>query len=45
MPQLNTDVPVLVGVNLIKFKMNRNFQFELVGQGEEEMRIATFLNK
>jgi type III restriction enzyme len=34
-----------LGVNLIKFKMNKHFQFELVGQGEEERRIATLLNK
>jgi type III restriction enzyme len=34
-----------LGVNLIKFKMNKDFQFELVGQNEEEIRIATLFNK
>jgi len=33
-----------LGVSLLKFKMNKNFQFELVGQGEEERKIATLLN-
>jgi type III restriction enzyme len=34
-----------LGVSLLRFKMNKNFQFELVGQGEEDIKIATFLNK
>jgi len=34
-----------LGLNLIKFKMNKDFQFELVGQNKEEIRIATLFNK
>jgi len=34
-----------IGLNLVKFKLNKVFQFELVGEGEEEIKIATFLNK
>lgn len=34
-----------LGLNLIKFKMNKDFQFELVGQNEEEIKIATLFNK
>ncbi len=33
-----------LGLNLIKFKMNKDFQFELVGQNEEEIKINTFFN-
>src|SRR3989344_7337410 len=34
-----------VGVSLLKLKINKAFQFELVGEGEEEIKIATFFNK
>ncbi len=34
-----------IGINLIKFKLNKAFQFELVGEGEEEIKLATFFNK
>ncbi len=34
-----------VGISLIKFKMNKNFQFELVGEGEEERKMAMFFNR
>lgn len=34
-----------LNLSLIKFKLNKRFQFELVGQGEEEIKIATFFNK
>jgi len=34
-----------VELGLVKFKLNKVFQFELVGEGQEEMKIATFFNK
>jgi len=34
-----------IGLNLIKFKLNEAFRFELVGENEEEIKIATFFNK
>lgn len=34
-----------LGLNLIKFKMNKDFQFELVGQNEEDIKINTFFNR
>lgn len=34
-----------INFSLIKFKLNEDFQFELVEQGEEELKIATFFKK
>lgn len=34
-----------IGMTLLKFKINKEFRFELVGENEEEIKIATFFNK
>ena len=33
-----------VGLTLFKFKINKEFRFELVGENEEEIKINTFFN-
>jgi type III restriction enzyme len=34
-----------IGLTLLKFKLNKAFRFELVGENEEDIKIGTFFNK
>ena len=43
--KVNEEEVEVLSANMFKFKMNKDFQFELVPQGDEEKDIATFLNK
>lgn len=43
--KLNKEKIEDIGLSLLKFKINKEFQFELVGEGEEEIKMATFFNK
>jgi len=41
---INNERVESVETKLIKFRANKEFSFELIGQSEEEIKIATFFN-
>ena len=42
--KINNEKVEDIGVRLIKFKANKEFSFELVEEGKEELKISTFFN-
>lgn len=42
--KMNKEDVESINLNLIRFKLNKNFQFELVGQGKEDTDINSFFN-
>ncbi|MDO8429964.1 MAG: hypothetical protein Q7S73_01185, partial [bacterium] len=43
--KINSEKIEAVESKLLKFKLNKEFRFELVGENEEDIKIATFFNK
>lgn len=43
--RMNNEKVESLELNVVKFKLNKEFQFELVGQGEEDIKIGTLFNK
>ena len=41
---MNKESIEAISTKLIKFKLNKDFQFELVGQGNEESDVNRFLS-
>lgn len=42
--KMNKEKTESINVNLFRFKLNENFRFELVGQGNEDIDLNTFFN-
>lgn len=42
--KINNETIEDIGLKLLKFKINKEFRFELVGENEEELKINTFFN-
>ncbi|OGM77526.1 hypothetical protein A2188_02350 [Candidatus Woesebacteria bacterium RIFOXYA1_FULL_43_9] len=43
--KINSEKIESIGIKSIRFKINKEFRFELVGENEEEVKINSFFNK